>query len=75
MYYLWCTANYENENGTKHIDHSGSSFDDFMREEGVLEEAKAVAIKRVIAWQIAAGDAEKAVDSIVMLSRACRLCL
>lgn len=31
----------------------GSSFDDFLKEEGLHEEAQAVAIKRVIAWQIA----------------------
>jgi len=30
----------------------GSDFDDFLREEGMLEEATAVAVKRVIAWQI-----------------------
>jgi len=30
----------------------GSSFDDFLQEEGLLDEASAVAIKRVIAWQI-----------------------
>lgn len=36
----------------KRIDYSGSSFDEFLREEGVLEEAEAVAIKRVIAWQL-----------------------
>jgi hypothetical protein len=30
----------------------GSSFDDFLQEEGLLDEANAVAIKRVIAWQI-----------------------
>jgi len=33
--------------------HIGSSFDDFLAEEAMLEEASAVAIKRVIAWQIA----------------------
>jgi antitoxin HicB len=32
--------------------HVGSHFDDFLREEGVLEEATAVSIKRVIGWQI-----------------------
>ena len=37
---------------SKRIDYSGSSFDDFLREEGVLEEAETVAIKRVIAWQL-----------------------
>ena len=34
------------------IDHSGSSFDEFLREQGILEETEAVAIKRVIAWQL-----------------------
>ena len=33
--------------------HFGSNFDDFLREDGILEEVTAVAIKRVIAWQIA----------------------
>jgi len=32
---------------------TGSSFDSFLEEEGILEEAQAVAIKRVIAWQLA----------------------
>lgn len=31
----------------------GSSFDDFLKEEAILDEATAVALKRVIAWQIA----------------------
>lgn len=31
----------------------GSNFDDFLKEEGMLEETTAVAVKRVIAWQIA----------------------
>ena len=30
----------------------GSDFDDFLTEEGMLEEVTAVAVKRVIAWQI-----------------------
>lgn len=32
--------------------HIGSSFDDFLAEEALLEEATATAMKRVIAWQI-----------------------
>lgn len=32
--------------------HIGSSFDDFLAEEAMLEEATAVAVKRLIAWQI-----------------------
>jgi DNA-binding Xre family transcriptional regulator len=35
------------------FDHTGSSFDSFLQEEGILEEVQAVAIKRVIAWQLA----------------------
>ena len=32
--------------------HIGSDFVDFLAEQGVLEEASAIAVKRVIAWQI-----------------------
>lgn len=32
--------------------HLGSSLDDFLSEEGILDAAEAHAIKRVIAWQI-----------------------
>lgn len=32
--------------------HVGSRFDDFLAEEAMLDEASAVAVKRVIAWQI-----------------------
>jgi antitoxin HicB len=32
--------------------HIGSNFDDFLKEEGMLAHAEAVAIKRVIAYQI-----------------------
>lgn len=33
--------------------HIGSSFDDFLAEDATLQEVTAVAVKRVIAWQIA----------------------
>ena len=36
----------------KRIDHSGSTFDSFLEEEGIREEVEAVAIKRVLAWQL-----------------------
>ncbi len=32
--------------------HIGSTFDDFLEEEGVLAEAEAIAVKRVIAYQL-----------------------
>lgn len=31
--------------------HSGSSFDDFLEEEGIRNEVEGAAIKRVLAWQ------------------------
>ena len=34
-------------------EHLGSDFDDFLEEEGLLAEAEAVAVKRVVAYQIA----------------------
>ncbi len=33
--------------------HIGSSFDDFLQERGELVETGAIAIKRVVAWQLA----------------------
>jgi len=36
----------------KVADHSGSSFDSFLDEHGIREEVEAVAIKRVLAWQL-----------------------
>ena len=37
----------------------GSNFDDFLEEEGILEEVSAVAVKRVIAFQLAEKMSEK----------------
>ena len=39
--------------------HIGSSFDDFLQEEGLLAEAEATAVKRVIAHQIQKEIAER----------------
>jgi len=36
----------------KRTNHSGSTFDSFLEEEGIREEGEAVAIKRVLAWQL-----------------------
>jgi hypothetical protein len=32
--------------------HEGSSFDDFLREEGIYNEVTSTAIARVLAWQL-----------------------
>lgn len=36
----------------KTINHSGSSFESFLEQKGIREEVEAVAIKRVLAWQL-----------------------
>jgi len=33
--------------------HMGSSIDDFLKDEGIFEEAQTQAIKEVVAWQLA----------------------
>ena len=34
------------------VDHSGSTLDSFLEQEGIREEVEVVAIKRVLAWQL-----------------------
>lgn len=36
----------------KKTNHSGSTFDSFLEDEGIREEVEAVATKRVLAWQL-----------------------
>lgn len=40
------------ERKRKRTEHSGSTFDSFLEEEGIREGAEAVAIKRVLGWQL-----------------------
>jgi antitoxin HicB len=42
--------------------HMGSSIDDFLKEEGVFEEAQAQAIKEVVAWQLDAAMRKKKIS-------------
>jgi antitoxin HicB len=51
------------------MDYSGSSFDEFLREEGLLEEAETVAIKRVIAWQLQQEMQKKRITKKAMADR------
>jgi antitoxin HicB len=43
----------------KNNHHIGSNFDDFLQEEGLLAEAAATAVKRVLAYQIEKEMAER----------------
>ena len=51
------------------VEHLGSNFDNFLEEEGLLAEVEAVAIKRVIAYQIAELMQEKKLTKTVMAQR------
>jgi DNA-binding Xre family transcriptional regulator len=47
----------------------GSSFDDFLAEEGLLEDANATAAKRVIAWQLAEAMKQAGITKTEMAAR------
>ena len=49
--------------------HVGSDFDDFLREEGLLEEAEAVASKRVLAYQISEAMKQRDLTKAAMARR------
>jgi len=53
----------------KGFDHSGSTFDSFLEEEGILAESEAVALKRVISWQIEQAMNEKKITKSAMAKR------
>ena len=47
----------------------GSSFDDFLKEEGILEEVEAAAVKRVLAWQLLQAMEEENISKSEMARR------
>ena len=49
--------------------HIGSSFDDFLEEEGVCAEVQARVLKKVIAWQISQAMKQKRLTKIEMAKR------
>jgi hypothetical protein len=46
--------------------HIGSSLDDFLKGEGIYEEAQAKAIKEVVAWQLAEAMKKKKISKVRM---------
>lgn len=46
--------------------HMGSSIDDFLRSEGIFEEAQAQAVKEVVAWQLAEAMKKKKISKARM---------
>jgi DNA-binding Xre family transcriptional regulator len=49
--------------------HIGSSLDDFLKEEGIREDATNYAVKRILAWQIQKAMQEKALTKAEMARR------
>jgi predicted XRE-type DNA-binding protein len=44
----------------------GSSVDDFLKEEGIFEESQALAVKEVVAWQLAQAMKKKKISKARM---------
>lgn len=53
----------------KKPNHSGSTLDSLLQKDGILEEVEAVAIKRVIAWQLAEIMRAKKISKKTMAAR------
>jgi antitoxin HicB len=49
--------------------HIGSSLDDFLKEEGILEETRAAALKEVLAWQVQKAMKKKKINKVEMARR------
>jgi predicted XRE-type DNA-binding protein len=49
--------------------HIGSSFDDFLKEEGTYEETTLIAIKRVLAWQLEQAMKEQGLTKVEVAKR------
>jgi antitoxin HicB len=54
---------------TKKNPHIGSSFEDFLDEEGLLEECTNTALKRVIAWQVEQAMQDRGLTKAAMARR------
>lgn len=49
--------------------HIGSSLDDFLKEEGVLEESRATALKEALAWQVQRAMKRAKINKVEMARR------
>jgi len=49
--------------------HIGSSFGDYLKEEGIYEDVGAHAVKRVLAWQIAEAMKKEGITKVEMAKR------
>jgi hypothetical protein len=54
---------------TKRNRHIGSSLEEFLREEGILEETRAIALKDAVAWQIQQAMDKEKITKVEMARR------
>jgi antitoxin HicB len=54
---------------TKRNKHIGSSLDNFLKEEGVLEETRAIALKDAVAWQVQQAMEKEKITKVEMAKR------
>lgn len=59
----------QSKKGKKASPHRGSSLDEFLAEEGILEEATAKAAKKALAWQFAQAMKEQNVTKAALARR------
>jgi antitoxin HicB len=60
------TGAYEMKKRNKHI---GSSLDEFLKEEGVLEETRALVLKETLAWQVQQAMKKGKISTVEMARR------
>jgi transcriptional regulator with XRE-family HTH domain len=49
--------------------HIGSSLDEFLKEEGILEETRAAALKETLAWQVQRAMKKEKINKVQMARR------
>ena len=54
---------------TKRNRHIGSSLDEFLKNEGLLEETRAIALKDAVAWQVQKAMEEENITKVEMARR------
>jgi antitoxin HicB len=54
---------------TKRSKHIGSSLDEFLKEDGILAETRAVALKDAIAWQVQQSMEKEKITKVEMARR------
>ena len=54
---------------TKRNKHIGLSLDDFLKDEGILEETRAIALKEAVAWQVQKAMEKEKISKVEMARR------